>query len=211
MMKKILCVDDIQANLFTLEALFETHHQNSYEIVVASSGKEALHILLSQKIDLILLDVMMPEIDGYETAGLILKNRKTKDIPIIFLTAKKDENTVSKCYEVGGVDYLSKPYSEQELFARVNFHLDLVDSKRVLEVEKKFTQDILDMQDNLVIISDGKKVIKINKAVYNFYNLNSFEEFKNKYGCVCHSFVHEDGYFHLGLIDDGVLWIDVFT
>ena len=207
-MKTILCVDDIEANLFTLEALFETHHRDNYKIVTASSGIEALSVLISQKIDLILLDVMMPELDGYETTKFILKNKKTKDIPIIFLTAKKDQDTVTKCYEVGGVDYLSKPYNEQELFVRIRFHLDLVESKRVLEIEKKFTQDILDMQDNLVIISDTKEVVKINRAVTTFYNVSNFEDFKSKYGCICHSFVREEGYFHLGLVDDLEHWMD---
>lgn len=208
-MKRILCVDDIETNLFTLEALFEAHQKDNYTVVSAKSGKEALNVLLSQKIDIILLDIMMPELDGYETAKLILKNKKTKHIPIIFLTAKKDNDTVSKCYQAGGVDYLSKPYNEQELFARIKFHLDLLESKRVLEVEKKFTQDILDMQDNLVVISDGKRVLRINKAVSEFFNLKNIDEFRNKYICICHTFVHEDGYFHLGLIEDEELWVDV--
>jgi len=208
-MKKILCVDDIETNLFILRALFETHHKDNYRIVTAKSGKEALGVLLSQKVDIILLDVMMPELDGYETAKLIFKNRKTKDIPIIFLTAKKDQGTVSRCYEVGGVDYLSKPYNEQELFVRIKFHLDLAESNRVLEVEKKFTQDILDMQDNLVVISNAKKVLKINRAVSTFYNVSSFEEFKSEYGCIYHTFVEEDGYFHLALVKDDELWMDV--
>jgi two-component system, cell cycle response regulator len=208
-MKRILCVDDIEINLFTLEALFETHHSDKYMVITATSGKEALDILLSQKIDLILLDVMMPELDGYETAKLILSNKRTKSIPIIFLTAKKDQDTISRCYEVGGVDYLSKPYNEQELFVRIKFHLDMVENKRVLEVEKKFTQDILDMQDNLVVISDGMKVLKINRAVTKLFNLKNIDDFIAQYVCVCKTFVHEDGYFHLGLVRDDELWIDV--
>ena len=208
-MKRILCVDDIEINLFTLEALFETHHSDKYMVITATSGKEALNILLSQKIDLILLDVMMPELDGYETAKLILSNKRTKSIPIIFLTAKKDQDTISRCYEVGGVDYLSKPYNEQELFVRIKFHLDMVENKRVLEVEKKFTQDILDMQDNLVVISDGMKVLKINRAVTKLFNLKNIDDFIAQYVCVCKTFVHEDGYFHLGLVRDDEFWIDV--
>ncbi|WP_415398396.1 diguanylate cyclase domain-containing protein [Sulfurimonas sp. CS5] len=208
-MKKILCVDDVETNLFTLEALFEVHHSDKYVVVTAMSGKEALEILLSQKIDLILLDVMMPELDGYETAKLILSNKKTRDIPIIFLTAKKHQDTISRCYEVGGVDYLSKPYNEQELFVRTKFHLDMVENKRVLEVEKKFTQDILDMQDNLVVISDGSKVVKINRAVTKLFDVKSIDEFIANYECICHYFVQEDGYFHLGLVKDDELWTDV--
>jgi len=208
-MKTILCVDDIEANLFTLEAIFEAYHKGKYEIVTALSGREALHVLLSKKIDLILLDVMMPELDGYVTATLILKNKKTKEIPIIFLTAKKDQDTVSRCYDIGGVDYLSKPYNEQELFARINFHLELVENKKVLEVERKFTQNILDMQDNLVVISDGKGVLKINRAVSTFYDVKGIGEFIKENVCLCHTFVEKEGYFHLGLIKDDECWVDV--
>ncbi|WP_294963098.1 diguanylate cyclase [Sulfurimonas sp.] len=205
-MKRILCVDDIQANLFTLEALFETNYSDKYSVVTAMSGKEALEILLFQKIDLILLDVMMPDIDGYETAKFILSNKKTKDIPIVFLTAKKDQDTVSRCYEVGGVDYLSKPYNEQELFVRIKFHLDLIENKRVLEIEKKLSQDILDMQDNMVIVSDGSKMIKINRTVNEFFK---FKDFKNEKYCICKHFVEEEGYFHLGFVEKTQQWIDI--
>ncbi len=211
MKKKILCVDDIETNLFILKALFESHYENEYEIVLAKSGIEALDILLKQHIDIILLDIMMPELDGYETAKLILKNKRTKDIPIIFLTAKKDQDTVSKCYESGGVDYLSKPYNEEELFVRIRFHLDLIESKRVLELERKFTQDILDMQDNLVVVTDTTKVLRTNKAVCDFYNVSSMEEFKNKYRCICTTFEIKDGYFHLDLVPKGKNWVDVLV
>ncbi len=208
-MKKILCVDDIKTNLFTLEALFETHHKNKYEIITAISGNVALAILQTQKIDLILLDVMMPELNGYETAKLILENNKTADIPIIFLTAKRDHDTVSRCYEAGGVDYLSKPYNMNELFARIKFHLDLAENKKVLEIEKNFTQDILDTQDNLVVISDASKVVKINRAVSTFFNVLEIDEFISEYACICKTFVQKDGYFHAGLVEDGELWVDV--
>ena len=88
-MKTILCVDDIATNLFTLEALFESNFENEYMILTAKSGQEALNILLKEKVDLILLDIMMPDLDGFETLKLIQKNRKTRDIPVLFLTAKK--------------------------------------------------------------------------------------------------------------------------
>lgn len=208
-MKKILCVDDIKTNLFVLEALFEAYHSQNYIIFTAISAKEALKILLTQEIDLILLDIMMPELDGYEAAKLILKNKKTKDIPIIFLTAKQDQDTISKCYEVGGAEYLSKPYNEQELFVRIKFHLEMAQNRRVLKLERKFAQDILDMQDNLVVISDGKRAIKINRAVAKLFYLTSIDNFLNEYLCICHTFIAEDGYFHLGLVKEGELWIDV--
>jgi len=208
-MKRILCVDDIQTNLFTLEALFESNFEKEYEILSASSGKAALSILLRETVDLILLDIMMPELDGFETAKLIKKNRKTKDIPIIFLTAKKDEETVTSCYEVGAVDYMSKPFNAKELFARVKFHLDLVESKLVLKQERDLIQNILDTQDNLVIVTNGKKIIKINSSVSRVYGINGIENFIEEYGCVCNTFIEKEGYFSLAEVSDNEFWIDV--
>ena len=92
-MYNILCVDDTPANLIVLESLFE-EHKDDFNITLVSSGYDALDILLKDDTDLILLDVMMPELDGFETAKLIISNKKTKNIPIIFLTAKKDDETI---------------------------------------------------------------------------------------------------------------------
>ena len=209
-MKRILCVDDIQTNLFILEALFESNYsEKEFEVVTALSGKEALNILLAEQIDLIFLDIMMPEMDGYETAKLILSNRKTKSIPIIFLTAKKDEDTVSKCYEVGGSDYISKPYNDKELFSRMNFHLELIEKKRKLEEEKKFTQAILDTQKNMIFISDGSNIIRLNKSVKDFFQIKNYKEFRDKFDCICKTFAHKEGYFSLSDVDDGQMWVDV--
>ena len=207
-MKTILCVDDVQTNLYTMQALFETYHQHTYNLVIASSGHDALRILLSQKIDMILLDIMMPEMDGYETAKLILANKKTKHIPIIFLTATKDEKSVSKCYDIGGVDYLSKPYNENELFTRIKFHLDLLDSKEKLTQEKQFVQDILDLQDNLIIITDGMGAVRINKATSDFFDIDGSREFSGDFSCLNDMFIEQDGYFHMGLVDEDEFWID---
>ena len=206
-MKKILCVDDHEVNLFTLEAIFQAH-QKTYEIITVTSGQDALSMLLTEEIDMILLDIMMPEMDGYETAGLIVSNKKTKDIPIIFLTAKKDQDTVTKCYEVGGVDYLLKPYNAEELFARVKFHLELVENKKLIEQEKALSQEILDMQDNLIFLSDGTEIIKINKTALDFFNVSNNDEFIEKYGCICNVFIEEENYFYLDSMMCNAAWLD---
>lgn len=83
-MYKILCVDDNSSNLLVLESLFQ-EYGSQYEIIMARSGYEALEVLLTTTIELILLDVMMPQIGGFDTAKLIKENKKTKNIPIIFL------------------------------------------------------------------------------------------------------------------------------
>jgi len=205
--KTILCVDDIEANLFTLQAIIK-QKSDLYKVVVAKSGQEALNILLYEHIDMILLDVMMPEMDGFETAKLILRNKKTKDIPIIFVTAKKDDDTIAECYNIGGVDYLNKPYSAVELFARVSFHLELIEQHKRLEDERNFAQNILDTQENILLVTEGVGVEKVNKSLLNYFKVSSKEEFIKKYKCICSNFLKEEGCFSLDLVPKGMFWID---
>ena len=206
-MKTILCVDDHDVNLFTLEAIFQAHG-DKYKIVTVDSGQAALSVLLTQKVDMILLDIMMPEMDGYETAKLAKSNKKTRDIPIIFLTAKKDQDTVTQCYNVGGVDYLLKPYNAEELFARVNFHLEMVENKNLIEHERIINQEILDMQDNLVLLYDGTSIVKVNKTVLDFFDVDSNEELITKFGCLCSFFIEKEGYFYLEQEKCDISWLD---
>lgn len=138
MMKKtILYVDDIKTNLFTLESVIENLAGDLYDVVTANSAMEGLGILLKQKIDIILLDVMMPEINGFEAAKMIKSNKKTKNIPIIFLTAKKDDETIENCYNFGGNDYVSKPFNHVELLARISFHIRLSDKELEVKMREK--------------------------------------------------------------------------
>lgn len=116
----ILIVDD---NEFNIEVLLDLLHM--YDLVVATDAKSAFEVLKNEDVDLILLDIMMPEIDGYEACRIIKSNDETKDIPIIFATAKVDEESIQKAYESGGVDYVIKPFKALELLARVRTHLKL--------------------------------------------------------------------------------------
>lgn len=114
----ILLVDDKPNNLILLEAILDSP---DYHLVKASSGKEALKYLLHEDFALILLDVMMPELDGFETAKLVRQRGQSKDIPIIFVTAMDpDEEAMFKGYSVGAVDYLFKPFDSDILKAKVS-------------------------------------------------------------------------------------------
>jgi diguanylate cyclase (GGDEF)-like protein len=117
----ILIVDDTETNVDILVELLS----DLYEIVVALDGQSALDILEEQEVDLILLDIMMPKIDGYEVCRRVKQNKKTSDIPIIFITAKMDEDSIEKAYEAGGMDYVTKPFKPKELFARIKTQLQL--------------------------------------------------------------------------------------
>ena len=204
----ILCIDDIEINIFTIKNVLQSDKDVKYNIFTALSAYEGLDILIKYKIDLILLDVMMPEIDGFTAAKMIKSNKRTRDIPIIFVTAKKDDVTIEKCYEVGGRDYITKPFNTTELLKRVELHLRLKDKEKLLKNEKEYVQNILDLQDSLIFVTDGTQVIKVNKAILNFFNKKSLFEIQKEYSCICNSFEIEDGYFHLDIIDHNELWVD---
>jgi len=119
--QKILAVDDHPVNRKILEGILE----KDYEILTAANGVDALKICMGEPIDLVLLDIMMPEMDGYEVCEKIKANLSTKHIPVIFLTAKTKTKDIVKGFDVGGVDYVTKPFKKVELLARVKTHIEL--------------------------------------------------------------------------------------
>lgn len=131
----ILVVDDVKTNIdILLEILYE------YDIVVALDGMSALEILENENdIDLILLDVMMPKIDGFEVCRLIKKDEKIASIPVIFITAKSDDASIEEGFRIGGVDYIQKPFRPVELLARVKTHLQLKENQKKVSQLEKFT------------------------------------------------------------------------
>jgi len=127
---KILIVDD---NLENLKVVGNILQSEQFDIAVSLNGESAINILLNNEIDLILMDIMMPEVDGLETCRRIKSIHSLKDIPLIFLTAKAQTNDILEAFEAGGVDYIFKPFNRHELLARVNTHLELFLSKRKLK------------------------------------------------------------------------------
>ena len=138
MKQNILVVDDHRENLIALEAILDGEGRN---LVMAQSGNEALALALKHDFALVLLDVQMPEMDGFEVAELMRKNKKTRHIPIIFVTAiSKEQKYVFKGYECGAVDYLFKPIDQKILEAKVSVFLEL-DRQR-----KKLQQAVVQMK-----------------------------------------------------------------
>jgi len=132
---EILLVDDRAENLLALEAILEPLGQ---KLVRAFSGDEALRLLLTHDFAVILLDVQMPGIDGFETARLIKSRERTRYIPIIFLTAiSKDEEYVFEGYSVGAVDYMTKPFKPDILRSKVNVFVDLYQKQRQLASQQE--------------------------------------------------------------------------
>lgn len=136
---KILVVDDTESNIdVILDSL-----QDNYDLTVATNGYDALEIIAEEIPDLILLDVMMPGINGYEVCQKLKLDDTTKDIPIIFLTAVKDISDKTKAFELGAVDYITKPFDVMELKARVKTHLELKFAKKMLFDQNRFLEEMV--------------------------------------------------------------------
>ncbi len=118
----ILVVDDTPANLRVLSKMLATE---GYQVFKALTGKMALTACETNKLDIILLDVMMPEMDGYEVCRRLKADKKTRNIPVIFLSALSEVDDKVKAFEVGGVDYISKPFQDVEVFYRIEIHLKI--------------------------------------------------------------------------------------
>ena len=119
---QVLIVDDVPDNL---KMLWDALEPEGYKILAASSGKEALRIATGTLPDIILLDIMMPEMDGYEVCGQLKQNETTQHIPVIFITVREEKESVVKGFRVGAVDYIIKPFEREEVLLRIKTHLEI--------------------------------------------------------------------------------------
>lgn len=127
----VLIVDDVPDNI---QVAMNFLKEEPYNLSFATRGQEALALMKTHEYDLILLDIMMPEMDGYEVCRRIKAEPRLQDIPIIFVTAKVDVDSISQGFRAGAVDYLCKPFHAEELLARVNTHLSLYRAKKLLQL-----------------------------------------------------------------------------
>jgi len=177
---RILIVDDNQNNLFTLRALIEKHM--GVEVLEADSGQAALDMALQNpRIDLVVLDVQMPGMDGFRTASMLKVRQKTRDIPIIFLTAAyKTDEFQQKGYEVGAADYLLKPIDDNQLINKISTYLRLIEKERdmnrrletlveertaELRLAKQYLENVINnMGEALLLLEPGGKINAANPA-----------------------------------------------
>lgn len=136
-MKRILIIDDLPENVFVLQDRLE---HEGYEVITAYDGKAGIAKAVSDMPDLILLDVMMPEMTGIEVCKILKQNTITSDIPIIMVTAKSNAEDAKEGLEAGAFDYIKKPFEKIELIARINSALKLAEAhKQMVEAEKRST------------------------------------------------------------------------
>jgi diguanylate cyclase (GGDEF)-like protein len=140
---QVLIVDDIPANIDILKSVLA---DEGYNISVATSGELALNIIPRSLPDLILMDVMMPGLNGFETCQKIKSDPSTRDIPIIFVTAKNETEDIVKAFDVGGVDYITKPYQYKEVLSRIKMHLQ---NRTLIKRNEKLISDLREANTRL--------------------------------------------------------------
>ena len=168
---KILIVDEVMSNVLLLKVLLTNE---KFAIATASNGRQALEQVEKENPDLVLLDVMMPDMSGFEVAQHLKSNPNTADIPIIFLTALNSTADIVKGFQVGANDFISKPFNKEELIIRVTHQISLVAAKRLILSKTEELQRTIAGRDKLysVIAHDLRSPMGSIKMVLNMLILN---------------------------------------
>lgn len=163
---KILIVDDVVSNVLLLKILLSNE---KYQVCTANSGKMCIEQAKNEKPDLILLDVMMPDISGFDTAVILKKDPATRDIPIIFLTALNNPSDLVHGFKVGANDFLTKPFNKEELLVRVMHQITLVAAKRLIQQQNEELRQTIGNRDKMysVIAHDLRSPMASIRMVLN--------------------------------------------
>lgn len=163
---KILIVDDVRSNVLLLKILLTNE---KFQICTASNGHQCVEVARSEHPDLILLDVMMPELNGFDTAVILKKDPLTADIPIIFLTALNSPSDLVHGFQVGAHDFLTKPFNKEELIMRVMHQISLVAAKRYIIEQNEKLKRIISNRDKMysVIAHDLRSPMASIRMVLN--------------------------------------------
>jgi len=177
----ILIVDDSVININILESILD-----KYDVIVATDGETALSILEDEEVNLILLDIVMPDMDGYEVCKRVKNSEHTKNIPIIFTTSKTDEDSIEVAYDCGASDYVVKPFKPKELLARVRTQL------KIQKMEKELR--LLALIDSMTKLYNRRYLSRISEHMISLalrhkqdlsiimIDIDNFKEINDNYG-----------------------------
>ena len=198
----ILVVDD---NINNLKVLAGVLKENSYDFRMAKSGQLALNILEKNIPDLILLDIQMPEMDGFETCRRIKAKENYKKIPIIFLTANIDSESITKAFESGGVDYVTKPFNSNELIVRINTHIKLKNQAEELE-HQNATKDKFFSIISHDLTNPIASIIGLSDLIVEEYNELERDKIETYVG-----YINQSAKFSLDLLQNLLEWSRIQT
>jgi signal transduction histidine kinase len=180
----ILIVDDTPTNL---DVISEALSDAGFDVAIATSGERALQQLERRTADLILLDVMMPGMNGFETCQHLKKNPKTCEIPVIFMTALSDADSKVQALEIGAVDYITKPFQEKEVLARVKTHLQL--RRLTQSLENQVAEKTVQLQASQIQIIQNEKMSALGQLIAGVAH-----EINNPVGFISGNISHAEGY-----------------
>jgi len=182
----ILIVDDEKLNIDLVAAYLK---EEGYQLSFALNAQAALELVMKKEINLILLDINMPKVDGFKVCEMLKSDTKTKDIPILFLTAQTDIDFISRAFEIGGSDYIRKPFNGIELKARVKTHLQNI--SYLLEIKNKqnklaqlsITDHMTKVHNSLYFDSQVCSIIASGKKCWIYYlKIDTFDKVNQLYG-----------------------------
>jgi len=169
----ILVVDDQPKNTELLEAHLVPQ---GYEVVIAASGEEALKILSGSQIDLVLLDVMMPRMSGFEVLEKIRADKKTRLIPVVMVTVLKETEDRVKALEAGCDDFISKPFDRHELLVRVKSLLRIKSLHDEVEEAREYAENIINtVREPLIVLDQDLRVVSVGRSFYDFFKVKPEE------------------------------------
>jgi two-component system sensor histidine kinase/response regulator len=176
---KILVVDDIPANVLLLKMMLE---QSGFGVLTAQGAEEAFSRLEEEQVDLILMDVLMPGVDGFELAKQLKEHSDYQEIPIIFLTALNTSTDVIKGFQLGGDDFISKPFNKEELLVRIRYQLNMLEAKRTIKRQTAELEKTIAGRDSLysVIAHDLRVPMSSMKMILNALAIKAKEQHGNE-------------------------------
>jgi len=169
--QSIVIVDDLPDNLRLLTAILT---ESGYKVRPAPNGNRALATICKDPPDLILLDIMMPEMDGYEVCRQLKADQRTRDVPVIFLSALNEVFDKIKAFKAGGVDYIAKPFQVEEVLLRVNTHLMICAQQRALELQNQ------ELIEQTALITEQKEKLALLATTDSLTGLSNRRDFLDK-------------------------------
>lgn len=203
----VLIVDDEKTNVEYVSKLLSS----LYNIKVAYNGEQALNIVKNIQINLVLLDIKMPVMDGFEVIKRLKDDPLSNEIPIIFLTSSKDNKTLIKVFQLGAHDYITKPFSKEELKVRVANHLARYHLQKETLQQQEFLNLLINSQSYMIFLANEVSVNYINKFALDFLNFRTMTDFKGKYSCICEAFIEDDSFFHTANLLNNRYWVEAIT
>ena len=187
-----MVIDDTLDNLEIMEEILSA---NNYSVSLFSDGEMALKSAEKNKPDLILLDIMMPIISGYEVSKRLKSKDELKDIPVLFISALKDTVSKVKAFEYGGLDYITKPFQKEEVLARVKTHIELANAKKILSLKQIDLQQ--EINKTLADLSQAQKLAKLGNWRISFEDGSvTWSDITYKiYGLSANEVINEENYF----------------